>query len=482
MQCSVWGFFIKKGVKMEEIKNVKQEKSSKKQFVVSLMISLAIIFFLLGILDIKSNAAESNTIKFSITREQENINTGAITYYPVSYTLTSESEMEMYVYQSHFERTTEPITTHFFAVSDSPITMIRDSSSSSSTSFLHNGKTRYYIHHGSNYPNTTTWPHFYNLTFETEVNYKSLTTGYYNKQTDFINDYINDNLGFVIDYDSFEIDNNIPVITDMQANRIQNWDSVNSYNQYFDYITWVNSSDYDIQIKKVFTVYFMRKVDGKIRLLGTEHNPDTVVDEIYTGGTTSFTQQTDDKYILNDRYSDYEYYAYIAQNNEYENWTISKYGFQYAFRYIDVENNKAGRWSLVMPFENIGDIDQTFTFSYMLEDGSNSEPITLGGIGEEFTDLWDYPDGLDYAKDVIDSENEYIERSESEFEEKLQKADLGVEEVSNWLYAVVGFIKNTPQVVGSVLAFLPRPILYGMYVCIFLGVIASGLAIVKALL
>ena len=60
--------------------------------------------------------------------------------------------------------------------------------------------------------------------------------------------------------------------------------------------------------------------------------------------------------------------------------------------------------------------------------------------------------------------------------------DVDVQEATNWLYSVVNFIKGTPSVIGSVLGFLPKPILYGMYVCIFLGVIASGVAIVKALI
>ena len=61
-------------------------------------------------------------------------------------------------------------------------------------------------------------------------------------------------------------------------------------------------------------------------------------------------------------------------------------------------------------------------------------------------------------------------------------SEINVDEAKTWLDTVSEFIKGTPQFIGATLSFLPKPILYGMYVCIFMSVVAVAVAIFKALI
>ena len=455
---------------MEE--NKKKKKLNKKPLLICL--AIALVFAVIGFIDIKSNAAEkySVNVTFDRTTGTENIVTNVITFYSIS-------PMQVYVYTSHDvpASQTEKVWGYAFVVSDSKIDNV---GVTSSEKYTKNGKDFYVMKYNlsfgpldasSGHPNQ-----YYDVYSDCGKDIRLKTQ--YATAYDFAQAYINDSLDVVIDYSSFEVDDDMPVPTNIKRNIIKNEikDSLipdTLGGETYDYITWTNTSEtYPLQLQvvpvvqyfdvrlteNIFTKEFYgewntqaiyEEVTNSFTLCTFATNPDTLLKyPLFTSGL-SFKSECNDKYSK----------GFFEEN-------YLKFG--YRIRYVDIENEKASPWLVLVPTKELDDYKTFVEYA----DTSISDSSDGNGLFNEYENL----DDIENAKTDIKTENEFKDKYD------VVDGDVDVQEATNWLYSVVNFIKGTPQVVGSVLGFLPQPILYGMYVCIFLGIIASGIAIVKALL
>ena len=290
-----------------------------------------------------------------------------------------------------------------------------------------------------------------------------LETGYYDPN------------GVVIDYSSLEVDDNMPVPTNFSVNKIYN--STNTDKFVYDYITWTNTNkEYSIQVDIGPVVYtYENKLFGfKYGKLLAFHDSTYLLEEILEPLTHQFTFEVFDP---DDYYSTMDYIpsfmAYYKEiDAEYPAGTFTDYNnfnsVGYRFRYIDKSNLKAGPYVIVVPDRrNLGSYESYVLYS----DGYFS-------IGEDSTGIYNKYENGNLDDMVADVDKEVIYKDKYETID----GDMDVTEATGWLKSVASFIKGTPDFVGSVMSFLPDPIRYGMYVCLFLGVIASGYAIVKALI
>lgn len=279
----------------------------------------------------------------------------------------------------------------------------------------------------------------------------------------------------IIDYSKFEIDDNMPYPTDFSVNKIYN--STNTDKFVYDYITWTNTNkEYSIQVDIGPVVYtYENKLFGfKYGKLLAYHDSNYLLEEILEPLTHQFTFEVfdpDDYYPQKDYIPSFMAY-YKKIDAEYPAGTFTDYNnfnsVGYRFRYIDKSNLKAGPYVIVVPDRrNLGSYESYVLYS----DGYFSS-------GEDSTGIYNKYENGNLDDMVADVDKEVIYKDKYETID----GDMDVTEATGWLKSVASFIKGTPDFVGSVMSFLPDPIRYGMYVCLFLGVIASGYAIVKALI
>ena len=275
--------------------------------------------------------------------------------------------------------------------------------------------------------------------------------------------------GVVIDYSQLQTDDTIGTIEKPLMNIIVNevmendllGNATQKIYEVYNYVVWKNTENLDLQVeiapfvnvnKGLFDKTFWKQIKGEWENF-----------EILPNGTTTMTQRSDMYYLeeTNSKYTEF------LDNVENEYGGLNKeceLFFAYRFRYIDISTMRAGKWVYVVPSSN----GYTSFTEYL--DGTKSSYEKIDGVSVETENVED----VNNIKDNIDLENEFLEKYET--------TEIDVEDATNWLQSVASFIKGTPSFVGSVMSFLPEPIRYGMYVCLFLGVIASGYAIVKALI
>lgn len=273
----------------------------------------------------------------------------------------------------------------------------------------------------------------------------------------------------IIDYSQLQTDDTIGTIEKPLMNIIINevmendllGNATQKIYEVYNYVVWKNTENLDLQVeiapfvnvnKGLFDKTFWKQIKGEWENF-----------EIFPSGTTTMTQRSD-MYYLEETNSEY---IEFLNNVENEYGGLNKeceLFFAYRFRYIDISTMRAGKWVYVVPSSN----GYTSFTEYL--DGTKSSYEKIDGVSVETENVED----VNNIKDNIDLENEFLEKYET--------TEIDVEDATNWLQSVASFIKGTPSFVGSVMSFLPEPIRYGMYVCLFLGVIASGYAIVKALI
>ena len=456
---------------MEEIK--KKKKLNKKPLLICL--AIALVFAVIGFIDIKSNAAESlytARVYCLVSQTFQGTTTEDIT---VNNTVTSNSPI--YVYAHNY---TEPITGDFsyraHVISKSPISGTPNANLTFTDS---DGVTWYYCRDFSSGGRTSATIN-YSTWYAEGVDTLCVINGSLLTPEEFMIAFKNGTLDYTqdIDFDSFEVDDDMPVPTNIKRNIIKNEikDSLipdTLGGETYDYITWTNTSEtYPLQLQvgpvvqyfdvrlteNIFTKEFYgewntqaiyEEVTNSFTLCTFTTNPDTLLKYPLFSTGLSFKSECNDKYSKG-----------IFEENYLK--------FGYRIRYVDIENEKASPWLVLVPTKELDDYKTFVEYA----DATISDSSDGNGLFNEYENL----DDIENAKTDIKTENEFKDKYE------IVDGDVDTQEATNWLYSVVNFIKGTPQVVGSVLGFLPQPILYGMYVCIFLGVIASGLAIVKALL
>ena len=470
----------------------RKKKSSRKtswRFVL-IIFALALIFALLGLVDLKSNAAELKDYgytyhveEFGIIYESYNddgtlnrIDDRYNNYNGVVY--VSNMPFKSYLwYSSPNEYGYGGYGVAFVCESNQLGFINQDNGSYSSMSvksFNYNGQTMYYF-----YARDTGYRNRNVKMYARNEDLQQLLATDYATENDFISAYQNDTLDFFIDYDSLEVDSSLPLIENVLANKISNKTGVNSgghsvsaVKEYYDYITWKNTGNYDIQVERypivklyegTFSPKFLEDFEGDFYLM-----------EILSAGNSSFTYQVDLPYIELNYPNDYSFLGKITTDVA-GFWDTCELYYGYRLRYVDGANNKASCWTYVIPEQsNIKwDYIEYPYYSYVeYVDGSLSDNSDATGSSGEYDSL----DDIDNAKNELDNENAFKDKYD------ILVGDVGTQEATNWLYSVVNFVKSTPNVVGSVLGFLPTPIRSGVFVVIFLGVISSGLAIIRALI
>lgn len=401
-------------------------------------------------------------------------------------TVTSDSPIYAFLCQDIYGMNTQSVTLWSYIISASPLCV--NGEAVNQYTFEKDGQT-YYICTGGYFSTGGDSPHYLEQ-FADGADYVYQCGSAYSADSDgrnaLISDFQNSSIqgDIQIDYDSLEIDNDLPVPTDIKINSIENKTSVavgigrEYYSEFYHYINWTNTSDLPIQVEVSPIAQFYEQ-----KLLGFKYG-DWFFNSSYDW-QLMFLIKEKNNWIFETRENDYFHlpdydpfvYAELYEDiwetlgNEYDTSTGSKYVAYYTsayrFRYVDADNLKAGPWVYVVPQ---GKSNWVSFIEYDDKSSSNASDVT--GSSNVYDDL----DNIDDVITDIDYENKFKDEYE------IVDNEVDVQEASNWLQTVINFIKGTPSVVGSVLGFLPRPILYGMYVCIFLGVIAAGLAIIRALI
>lgn len=472
---------------MEEKKEKK--KLNKKPLLICL--AIALVFAIVGFIDIKSNAAENENITFYTTAYNSKNNDSTLK--PTSkykYVVYGKDDMEVYYIQSHTEETSTEVTfAQAYVVSKYPMTYdiytigTNDSnmgqeyfnSSYPSVEYNINGQTFYVrqVAYMISNAGNGSWSGYVELEFDTTFPKTQISRWY--EPDEFAQAYANDYLDKVIDYNDFQISDDIGVVNNLKMNKLNDSKFLNNQIIY-DYLTWSNTEKLELQVQfqPVVKIYNNSSYEMYLR----EYAGDWCDSQILAIDTYNFlcgmdvmgtTVNKDD--VVNPE--TWEFFSNIYGNGDFYDWSgfdaeFPEFCYRYRIRYVDKNTLKAGRWMYVSPtmlYEQ---------YESYIEEIDNSQSVIDGSLDGTKVDIGDI--GLDAGIDSVENENA--------FKDKYGVVTDGIDtkQATNWLNTVVNFIKGTPGVIGSVLGFLPQPILYGMYVCIFLGVIASGVAIVKALI
>ena len=457
-----------------------ENKTKKKHFInpVIVLFMVAVLLFILGFVDIKVNAAESDTYVSS---------TYTVTNHYIKYvydgngTETSANISDFGSYTS-----TSPIYVYYYVSYDYPIATTHDLNayciskgqlSENAVSFTYNNETWYLavsLMSGGIYSDGGGYFEF--ISSGAEKLYKLNSN--YDTENDFITALQNGTLDVKIDYDSLEVDNNMLMPTNIKRNIIKNEIKDNLSATYlggdmYDYITWTNTSElYSLQLQVVPVVQYY-DVRFSENIFTKEFYGEWETQAIYDDVINSYTLCTfsSNPEILRE-YPDY------ASGVTFKGECDEKYSkgileenylkFGYRVRYIDKENLKASPWLVLVPMKELDKYEVYVEYA----DNSKSDTTDGNGLFNEYENLED----IENAKTDIKTENDFKDKYD------VVDNEVDVKEATNWLYSVVNFIGDTPHLIAVVLLFLPSPILYGLYVIVFIGVIASGIAIVRALI
>ena len=463
---------------MEEKKEKK--KINKKALLV--LFTLAIVFAIIGFIDIKSNAAELSLydMEFYYVGEKYDSSGNLLdddTFISNHHILSSSSPIDVYFYRPSDDYSYVGDCSLFaFAVSQSEFyedgTFIGSSGSVSI-----NGNIFYYISFGYTSTFSDSLSYEYYVFKNANKLYRLNNSSYISNFSSFANDLKNGTLDFTqqIDYDSLEIDESIDVVNNLKVNKLN--DSKFYKNQVvYDYLTWSNTENMKLQVQfqPVVKIYKNSKHETYLR----EYSGEWFDSELLDVGAQSFLCGMDVIGTTIDKDSlvnvdSWEFFSNIYGNADYYDWSgfnaeSPEFCYRYRVRYIDTDNLMAGRWVYVSPSK------QYEQYEAFIEEIDDSQNIVNGSLGGSKIDIDDI--GIDAGIESIENENAFKDKYE------IIDGDADTQEVMNWLNTVVSFIKGTPDLVTEVLSFLPQPILYGMYITIFLGVIASAIAIIKALI
>lgn len=468
---------------MEEKKTLKIKKPRL------IIFALAIAFAIMGFIDLKVNAAELTTHTVVVNSNEYRYKDGVLVdgYPQISdeLILTSNEPIYAYYYTTFESPSSGDVIKNLEFISRSAIT---NSNGSSSASFAYNGET-WYIYQ------------FYQLT-----GFSSPYTGYFefgitgaekiyklNQPYDlqnFITALNKGTLKFeeIIDYDTskYVYDDTMPVPEDISHSiEVIHTSDDDAYTR-FVLVNWKNTSnEYYIEVQlqpyaNISSMYlpFGHLISGEKFKADYEFYGDWEYFDLLEKGTSRKFYPVNQLLYDNLEYLDWfqelknTYYTSYMKNVEGKRFNT---GLSYRIRYVDVANKKAGKWlSVVMSDYYDGfhvfvqdDLGNTLDESEF-ENGFVNVQDQLGSSDSIDTDI---------VKDNANDRQDYFDKYGG-----VSNGDIDFNGATNWLTSVANFIKGTPDFVGSVMSFLPEPVRYGMFVCLFLGVIASGYAIVKALI
>lgn len=292
----------------------------------------------------------------------------------------------------------------------------------------------------------------------------------------------------VIDYDTskYTYDDTIPV-PDSLSYSVQTIHSVQD-DLFSHYIlaSWKNTSnDYTIEVElqpyaNKSSINMERIVftfgEGDMEKIDSEFYGDWFKWDILNPGTSRKMYAYDDLFMNNDLSV---WWNKIKSENfsSFDNLMGRSFNrlINYRIRYIDPVYKRYGSWRSVIFAGNTG------YKSYIQNDLNNV--IDQSDFNKGFHNVTDSVGTIDnidtgFVNDIANERQDYFE----EFGTSNTYSVGDITEAKNWLSSVATFIKDTPSFVASVMSFLPQPILYGLFVCIFLSVIAAGYAIIKALI
>ena len=297
-----------------------------------------------------------------------------------------------------------------------------------------------------------------------------LETGYYNLN------------GVVFDWSEFlknaSVNDDMPCVTNLDFDRIENTDA--NMKSITDYIRFDPNSDYRLAIMLCPSVYSPIRSNGFISKF--EHydydkwiymtTSDAGLKEISCNiGTFSIPTSGVESIVESNYKRYYETILYGLSDNGSVNF---KPTMGYRLMYVDLSNNQIGPSTYILPnyYDNLDPNDETCSFFTLYSDGTKGSEKVMN------LKTWQQDESmsLDDVKDVINKVTNVLD------DYQIIDTELGVGDAKNWLSTVSEFIKGTPQFIGATLSFLPKPILYGMYVCIFMSVVAVAVAIFKALI
>ncbi len=439
-----------------------EEKKEKKKLDIKFILicfALGIVLFFASIFDIKANAAEGKLL------EVVNYSSSGEESVSFSTTLNYTEEYELYWYSPSDTYYTGYYEVFLYVVSKQHSSLGNDYD----YAFVMNDETYYVtILHTS----STTMESGYKAPRIDGVTVSRIDKGYYHAE--FVEHYMNGNIKPDVDYDNLNVNENIGVVGNLKVNKLN--DTKFLKNQIiYDYLTWSNTENLELQVQyqPVVKIYNNSKYEIYLR----EYAGEWTESQILSKNTYNFLcgmdvvgSTVDEDSLVNK--DTWDYFRNIYGNSDYYDWSgfdaeFPEFCYRYRIRYVDTDNLEAGRWMYVNPTTLYEQYE-----SYV-EEIDNSQNIVDGILDGSKIDIDDI--GLESGIESIENENAFKDKYD------IVDGEVDTQEAVNWLNTVVNFIKDTPQVVGSVLGFLPQPILYGMYVCIFLSVIASGIAIVKAL-
>ena len=297
-----------------------------------------------------------------------------------------------------------------------------------------------------------------------------LETGYYNLN------------GVVFDWSEFlknaSVNDDMPCVTNLDFDRIENTDA--NMKSITDYIRFDPNSDYRLAIMLCPSVYSPIRSNGFIsKFVHYDYDKwiymttsDAGLKEISCNiGTFSIPTSGVESIVESNYKRYYETILYGLSDNGSVNF---KPTMGYRLMYVDLSNNQIGPSTYILPnyYDNLDPNDETCSFFTLYSDGTKGSEKVMN------LKTWQQDESmsLDDVKDVINKVTNVLD------DYQIIDTELGVGDAKNWLSTVSEFIKGTPQFIGATLSFLPKPILYGMYVCIFMSVVAVAVAIFKALI
>ena len=461
---------------MEEKKEKK--KLNKKPLLICL--AIALVFAIIGIVDIKSNAAEVTSYTAEITGGLMEYRTdGTSGWWSNSggtWILTSDSPMYGF-YNNTYDVPTNASGQdgNWWVISKSPIYGYKEDSVSVGV----NGEVWYLVGYCPNWGMSSDGSTRHVVFNGTGLTVKHIPNIYSGGIREVIAAYMDGSLETIIDYSTLPVNDEMPIIKNLYFDKIENNGADNS-KTITDYIRFDSNPNYKLVIMLCPSIYSTigdSTYSSRFELYQYEKWVHMATSEVGLKEISCELGQF--KIPINNVgcviTSNYKgYYEEICNELTESGQLVFKPTMGYRLAYFDEENELLGPSTYIIPnyYDNFNPDEESYSYFTLYSDGTRGTEKVMN------LKTWEQEIGssIDDVKEVIGKVEETLK------DYVVIENDFGVQETTGWLYSVVNFIKGTPQLVGTVLGFLPQPILYGMYVCIFLGVIASGLAIVKALL
>lgn len=460
----------------------KKEKKKLNKKLLLICLAIALVFAIVGFIDIKSNAAESSKV-VNIVQYVQQSNGDVTSRVYNTFEFNNAKNFQLFWYSPYDTFATGRYDCQLWYVGEehSPFP-------DADTAFQFNGKT-YYVIPLSSFSSNFSGDAGYFIAECADMKIAKLSQFY--DTNAFIQNYLNGVIKPEVDYTTFVESDDLPIVQNLEFDRIEISENktVNTVRTVTDYLRFEPNNDYKLMIMVCPSVYSTFGSDSFVgKFKSFEYSSwvfmcvsDFNLKEISCDLGTFEVPTYDMSDIVSSDY--YSYYNEILKTFNGNTDSVFKPTMGYRLAYVDEENGLIGPSTYIKPFsyDHLNPTFESYSYFTLYTDGTrNTEKIMNL---KTWTSVYDASNGDGYYEDLKEEIKDTIVNVQDVLKDyTIVDNDVDVQEATNWLYSVVDFIKGTPSVIGSVLGFLPQPILYGMYVCVFLGVIASGVAIFKALI